>query len=64
MTNVHWSQQIVGVHNKRSVKHKEAYPLWGKKQNPGEPNLSDFFGNFKEYFVTMRLNKMFSCTRL
>lgn len=32
-------------------------------QNPSESNLSDFFGHFKKYLITMRLNTMFSCTR-
>lgn len=29
-------------------------------QNPSESNLSDFFGHFKKYLITMRLNTMFS----
>lgn len=51
---------------KRSVKLKEAYPIWGtsnKIQNPSESNLSGFFGHLKNYVITMRLNKMFSCTK-
>lgn len=64
LANIYWSQQIAG--DERSVKLQEAYPTWGecnKMQNPGESNLSDFFGHFKEYVIITRLNKTFSGTK-
>lgn len=47
---------------KRSVKLKEAYPIWGtsnKMQNPSESNLSGFFVHLKKYVINMRLTKCF-----